>query len=76
MRRSALMYPDFDFREFLNQPSGRAGVIKVDMGQQNCLGGLIAKRGEQALDGFFRPRVDYHAIHQVGCDRSGLVKVK
>ncbi len=70
------MNPDLNIREFLNQPSGGTGVIEVNMSQQDRLRGFIAKRGEQAVDGLFRPGVDNHPIHDVGGDGSRLVEMK
>ena len=68
MRRPDLVHVDLQLREAPAEHAGRAGVVEVDVGQQQRARVGRPELVEQRLDAGRGARVDDQAAHLVGAD--------
>jgi hypothetical protein len=76
VRGSRLVHPDLHLGELLDQPAGGAGVVEMNVREQDRLRNLVAKSVQQPVHGLFRTRINDYSVEEVGCDRPRLVEME
>ena len=68
VRRAALVHVHDDLRPPSHDRAGRAGVVEVDVREQQRPRGLVSQRLDQRLERGLRPWIDQHVAHPPAAD--------
>src|SRR5919198_3335418 len=74
VRGAALVDPHLDVGPLAHERAGRAGVVEMDVGEQNAFGRLVERLQQRAVSGL-RARVDDRSVDLVAADDERVAEV-